>query len=485
MKKICIVGSGPGGAVVALELAKSPDFEVILVDCDRLAASFDKDFRLAKDESSYLSFQTVGYGFGGTSNLWHGVLTRLDDEDLSAIEDVSAVGMKDDLIDRARQASRYFGNLAHLDSGNDSADHPLSRYLRLDELKPKPYFVQPFALRFRKLLRRGARRHRNLRLVEGAVAIKVLHDGDRIESLEYWQEGRICRVTADVFVVSAGALETPRILMQSFEGSVHANPLVGAGLMDHPVAILGELVIPKRVLYKQHGVSSPLRSTPNRIGYTIPRAQRHTAANNHSLFIRPHADQNIAAFRNSVKRLVYRSSKAEGVRASLMTKSSVSALVFLLLEKFGFGYYTNRFLVSMQLEQPWDRQSRVTLSQDVDAYGRRVPSITYQFQQQLLDDVSHTQVLLKGLLKAGAEFAENEVGLGDLDPGSHHSGTCKLGPDRDNSVVGPDLRVHGLRNLYVCDASVLPKIGNANLTLTITSFALRLASHLAAKSDAC
>ncbi|KAK5638304.1 hypothetical protein RI129_012599 [Pyrocoelia pectoralis] len=46
----------------------------------------------------------------------------------------------------------------------------------------------------------------------------------------------------------------------------------------------------------------------------------------------------------------------------------------------------------------------------------------------------------------------------------HPSGTCKMGPESDpRTVVGPDLKVHGVAGVRVIDASIMPRIVSANI----------------------
>jgi len=48
--------------------------------------------------------------------------------------------------------------------------------------------------------------------------------------------------------------------------------------------------------------------------------------------------------------------------------------------------------------------------------------------------------------------------LNSFNSYSHPSGTCKMGPDASDAVVDTTLKVHGIQNLRVMDASIMPEI---------------------------
>jgi len=61
---------------------------------------------------------------------------------------------------------------------------------------------------------------------------------------------------------------------------------------------------------------------------------------------------------------------------------------------------------------------------------------------------------------------------------AHALGSLLMGNDPEHSVVDAVGRVHGLRNLYVADGSVLPRASRVNPALTIYAWGLRLGAWL-------
>ena len=61
----------------------------------------------------------------------------------------------------------------------------------------------------------------------------------------------------------------------------------------------------------------------------------------------------------------------------------------------------------------------------------------------------------------------------------HGVGTCKMGPASDPmAVVDQHLRVHGIENLWVGDASIMPTVAHANTNLTSMMIGERAADFI-------
>lgn len=62
---------------------------------------------------------------------------------------------------------------------------------------------------------------------------------------------------------------------------------------------------------------------------------------------------------------------------------------------------------------------------------------------------------------------------------NHQAGSCKMGPSRDPmAVVDHELRVHGIRNLRVMDASIMPKVTSGNTNAPVIMIAEKGVHHV-------
>jgi choline dehydrogenase/5-(hydroxymethyl)furfural/furfural oxidase len=120
---------------------------------------------------------------------------------------------------------------------------------------------------------------------------------------------------------------------------------------------------------------------------------------------------------------------------------------------------------------------------------------TVSIEFDMLSDERDATVLRNALRHAEAMFADAcwadvvvdpPAALGDDLRGTlgdyvHAVGTCRMGADDDDgAVVDARCNVIGVRNLTVCDASVIPAIPRANTHLPVLMIAERISSYLAA-----
>ncbi|XP_043660974.1 glucose dehydrogenase [FAD, quinone] [Drosophila teissieri] len=336
-----------------------------------------------------------------------------------------------------------------------------------------------------------SRARANLHVVKNALVTKLQFDGDTVTAVNFERAGVSHRVqvTKDV-VISAGAIDSPALLLRSGIGPsrqleqlgipvVLNMPGVGRNLQDHvlvPVFLKldegqAEALTEKGVLdgiyqYLIHR-TGPLatHSTASLVALINTNASSDSVypdTENHHLFFQR---ANHAALELFTKGLSFQDQYIDALQGYL--KDSHLLCVFILLSH-PVAKGELHLKSTDPREAPILTSNYLTESQDVATLMRGI---------RYIESLEQTKAFRDHL----AEMARIPIAECDhIEPYRseeywrcyaryftvtcyHQSGTVKMGPDYDpEACVGQRLKVHGLENLRVADASIMPAVVSAN-----------------------
>jgi choline dehydrogenase-like flavoprotein len=292
----------------------------------------------------------------------------------------------------------------------------------------------------------------NVRVVSDATVLRLEVDQSReVRAAVYARPDKIeHRLTANVFVVAAGAVETPRLLLLSSarefpSGLANRSGLVGKFFMSHP-----SIEVTGRARDRVH---------PHRIGFSTAVSRQFTLERD-----RGRRGAFMLEFMNSAgatpERLAVTSGKwGESLRRHVQ-------------EEFGY-----RLGIRVYCEQLPERTNAVSLNRGItDYFGSPGPHIHYsvsRYERGALDEARQV---------AGRIFSAmglTEIRRSNLMFAAHQMGTHRMGMDPRTSVVDPNLRAHDVPNLYLVGSGCFVTAGSSPPTLTIAALAIRAAGQIA------
>lgn len=282
-------------------------------------------------------------------------------------------------------------------------------------------------------------------------------------------ERRPQRLTADVFVLAASAVESARLALLSRgpahpEGLGNASGRVGRTLCFHSSVFAGG-TMPQR-LHAHRGRSTShcllepaIPETDSRLarwlGLPFVRGGVCELGGSPYLIDEAHAYDLLPQPRTMHKELMRSSALRDRMLALQMLGEDLPQL-----------------------------SNRVDLDPSVrDVYGLPVARITYSaHRHEKLASWLWGRRLQKIAQAAGAERTyftpTGLLGAGGPAATRHVAGTLRMGSDPERSVTDSFGRIHGADNVVVCDGSVFPTFSGVNPTLTIMAVALRNATAL-------
>ncbi|MBK8574620.1 MAG: GMC family oxidoreductase [Elusimicrobia bacterium] len=277
----------------------------------------------------------------------------------------------------------------------------------------------------------------------------------RIEAVECLDlgSGERFEVKAHMVVLAAGALETPRILFNSKDqafpnGLANGSGLLGKYLQDNvTVSVTG-------TLWKMWGQKFP----------------KFEGFGDHLLI--PRFQFNNGEFRGGYQ--------IQFVQAILRRPTYVAGMGFLpswLKEPMAKLMFNSYAALHMEGKPESLRVNQAVPSAELDVHGLPKVDVHYTFSGNDRRMQDHMVRFGKGLMRrCSGIFVESRV----FGPGHsiHYAGTCRMAARAEEGVVDRDLCSFDHRNLFVCDASVLPELSEKNCSLTVMALAHRLAGKL-------
>ncbi|MGZ5781112.1 MAG: GMC family oxidoreductase, partial [Burkholderiaceae bacterium] len=310
-----------------------------------------------------------------------------------------------------------------------------------------------------------ARNRSNLKIVTGAYIRRLIWDSvATCKGVEAEIEGTVQPFFAHHVILCAGAMSTPTIMMRSGIGApailgplgiAVKNPLNGVGenLMDHPVAGIWGVPKPGACMPGEPLRQTLLRYTSSDSGYVN--------------------DMHICMMAGL------------NVRDMFPTRTSTSGFSTIAGVTACFNKSISRGTIRIASADP-HAKPRVSLNclgekSDIPPLMEGVrlawrllqhSSLRSRFEHMLAwtDGMVHSDVALERAVMAFVR------------PGAHVCGSAKMGLSPDTgAVVNPQGRVYGIDNLWVGDASIMPRVPSAPTHLTSLMIAEKIAAEFRKK----
>ena len=538
---VCIVGSGPAGMTLAVELADS-GLRVAVLESGKLKTTAPADaLRALSSEGIAIKEWSRERLFGGTSTTWAGLSSPLDPIDFGS-RPFAAPGWpipRETLLpywERAARRYRFAPLRLYGPEGFGALKSRGDASLAWQRLDEKIFLAcsepQDFGREHRAAVEGEA-----VDLWLDATVLRLERAGassgeggaPRIGRAAIAAAGgRRGELRAAVFVLAAGGLENARLLLASQDlcpaGLGNEHDQVGRGLMNHPKNYHGVIRLAQPVQELPYHFGCLHHGYAGYAGLRLSEARQAELGllNSYVRFepLFPWSDnRGVEAFVLVAKRstgLLRRwkqrregevvamrdysetgdDSELQNERKSVLGWIGIGVLVLLNVVVVA-RYLASRLLQGrapvirnvrlrnfMEMEPHPD--NRVTLGEAADAFGQKLPVVRHQTTALDRRSLVALHAALADELRANG-FGTLESSLAELAAGdewpinqdaSHHMGTTRMGRDPESSVVDANCRLHGAENVYVAGASVLPTSGCANPTFTLVALAIRLADHL-------
>ncbi len=445
--RIALIGSGLAGSVLASRLGS----EATVVVFERGPNSGERPHRLETTGHPLGLYPSFMYGLGGTTNLWQGGMIEMRPDETGP---AWPKAVRDDL-------ARHYGDVVRCLYGGQAAEawarrteKPLAESALLTSIF---YPARPYRAAESNLFDNCV-----TRFDEQVIGVE---ENDRGITVTSRANGRISADRFDCVVLACGGINSPIVLRRSGLGGA----AVGQNFTDHPMGFVAKLTAPSI-----RSIFARLSAATGSYDNSEPLIKLRDAETGlwSAFYLRPAAIRGIRSdpYARAFGFLGH-TSRLKKYGSAIPQLADLDFLYQVVENRTGTRLPSRYCYVLVINEQEPLGQGSVTETPDGNIRLR------WTISDAVLSAINNNLETLAEVLDA--ELVRTPEPLRErLWSAAHHSGTCRISTEPSRGVVDNNLRVHGARQIYVCDGSVLPSTGCTNTGLAIGALAHRLVEHL-------
>jgi hypothetical protein len=463
---VVIIGAGPAGITLAIELEKR-SISTALIEAGAKDYSEDsQNFYKGIVEGEFpreLSVSRLRM-LGGTTGHWGGTCRTLDSYDF----DKWPIKKKD-LDPYLLKAASILNIKPEFNELKVSEDLKLIEFQTSD-------------VRFGDKFYKNLEDSKFINLFLDLPVVKIKGEEQKVSSVECHSKnfGEI-EIKGNLFILATGGIENSRILLLTKlhnKNLFNPNLPIGNYWYEHPFNHLGNAIV------NENKLNNYLKNSLNKFQNMFNFGDESTTYNFSPTkkLIQKENILNSCCFLTIIKR-------------SNKNFKNIAKNVFCLAPEFSknlLKLYNKKLQltcgvsITSSWEQEPDYYNRIELSKtDKDIFGLPVAKLVYK-KSELVRKTARVCMQEIGKFLVNNDlgrlsinsflFEKNEKYLSEA--GWHHLGGTVMGKNIKDSVVDENLKIHGSKNMYVLGSSVFPTGGHANPTLTIVQLALRLSDTI-------